>query len=75
MQSGQSALWPLTGKDSDAGKDQGQEENGATEDKMVGWHHRLNEYEFEETLGDRADREAWCTTVHRVAKSQTQLSE
>ena len=65
----------LTGKDSDAGKDQGQEENGATEDKMVGWHHRLNEYEFEETLGDMADREGWCTTVHRVAKSQTQLSE
>ena len=21
------------------------------------------------------DREPWCTTVHRVAKSQTQLSE
>ena len=33
-------MWSgLTGKDSDAGKDQGQEENGATEDKMVGWHH------------------------------------
>ena len=52
-------LWPpdvksqLTGKESDAGKDWGQEENGATEDKMVGWHHRLNKYEFEETLGDR----------------------
>ena len=23
------------------------------EDKMVGWHHRLNEHEFEQTLGDR----------------------
>ena len=23
-----------------------------TEDEMVGWHHRLNEYEFEQTLGD-----------------------
>ena len=24
----------------------------ATEDEMVGWHHRLNEHEFEQTLGD-----------------------
>ena len=23
-----------------------------TEDKMVGWHHRLNGHEFEQTLGD-----------------------
>ena len=29
----------LVGKDSDAGKDQGQEEKGTTEDEMVGWHH------------------------------------
>ena len=41
-------LWPLdiksrlTGKDSDAGKDWGQEENGMTEDEMGGWHHQLN---------------------------------
>ena len=35
------------GKDSDAGKDQRQEEKGTTEDEMVGWHHRLNGYEFE----------------------------
>ena len=32
----------LTGKDSDAGKDWKQEEKGATEDEMVGWHHWLN---------------------------------
>ena len=24
-----------------------QEEKGMTEDEMAGWHHRLNEYEFE----------------------------
>ena len=24
-----------------------------TEDEMVGWHHRLNGHEFEQTLGDR----------------------
>ena len=50
-------LWPpdtkswLTGKDSDAGEDWGQEK-GMTEDKMVGWHHWLNGHEFEQTLGD-----------------------
>jgi len=28
-----------TGKDSDAGRDWGQEEKGTTEDEMAGWHH------------------------------------
>ena len=42
----------LTGKDPDAGKDCGQEEKGATEDEMVGWHHQLSGHEFEQTLGD-----------------------
>ena len=38
-------LWPpdakswLIGKDSDAGRDCGQEEKGMTEDYMAGWHH------------------------------------
>ena len=38
-------LWPphakggLIGKDSDAGRDLGQEEKGTTEDEMAGWHH------------------------------------
>ena len=51
-------LWPpdaknwLIGKDPDAGKDWGQEEKGITEDKMVGWHHRLNGHEFELAPGD-----------------------
>ena len=46
-------LWPpdvknwLIGKDPDAGKDWGQEEEGMTEDEMVGWHHRLSGHEFE----------------------------
>jgi len=35
----------------DAGKDEGQEENGATEDKMVGWQDQLNGYEFKKTQG------------------------
>ena len=46
-------LWPpdvqswITGKDPDTGKDWRQEKKGTTEDEMVGWHHRLNEHEFE----------------------------
>ena len=28
-----------------------QEEKGMTEDEMVGWHHRLNGREFEQTPG------------------------
>ena len=46
-------LWPphakscLIGKDSDAGRDWGQEEKGTTEDEMVGWHHRLDGHESE----------------------------
>ena len=41
----------LIGKDSDAGRDWGQEEKGTTEDEMAGWHHWLNGREFEWTLG------------------------
>ena len=50
-------LWPphvkswLTGKDSDAGRDCGQEEKGTTEDEMAGWHHGLDERESEWTPG------------------------
>ena len=50
-------LWPppmkswLIGKDSDAGRDWGQEEKGRTENEMTGWHHRLDGREFEWTLG------------------------
>ena len=50
-------LWPplekswLIGKDSDAGRDWGQEEKGTTEDEMAEWHHWLDGREFEWTLG------------------------
>ena len=46
-------LWPpdaksqLIGKDPDAGKDWGQEEERMTEDEVAGWHHQLNGHEFE----------------------------
>ena len=39
------------GKDPDAGKDWMQEEKGATEDEMAGWHHWLNGHEFEQASG------------------------
>ena len=35
------------GKDPDAGRDWGQEEEGTTEDEMAGWHHRLNGHGLE----------------------------
>ena len=41
----------LIGKDSDAGRDWGQEEKGMTEDEMAGWHYWLDGCEFEWTLG------------------------
>ena len=50
-------LWPphakswLIGKDSDVGRDWGQEEKGMTEDEMAGWHHWLNGRESEWTPG------------------------
>ena len=39
----------LIGKDSDVGRDWGQEEKGTTEDEMAGWHHWLDRHEFEWT--------------------------
>ena len=50
-------LWPphvkswLIGKDSDAGRDWGQEEKGTTEDEMAGWPHWLDGRESEWTPG------------------------
>ena len=37
----------LIGKDSDAGRDWGQEEKRTIEDGMAGWHHQLDGHEFE----------------------------
>ena len=50
------------GKDSDAGRDWGQEEKGTKEDEMVGWHHRLNGHGFGWTpgVGDEQEGLACC---------------
>ena len=51
-------IWPpvvksrLIRKDSDAGKDWRQEEKGMTDNKMVGWHHWLIGFEFEQSPGN-----------------------
>ena len=56
-------------------KDWRQEEEGTTEDEMVGWCHWLNGHEFSKLQDLVMDREAWCAAGHEVAKSQTWLSD
>ena len=63
-------LWPphakswLIGKDSDPGRDWGQEEKGMTEDEMAGWYHGLDGHESEWTpgAGDGQGGLAWCNS-------------
>ena len=73
-------LWPphakswLIGKDSDAGRDCGQEERGTTEDEMAGWHHQLNGCEFEWALGvgDGQGGLACCNSWGRKESDMTE---
>jgi len=74
-------LWPpdaksqLIGKDSDAGKDWGQEKKGVTEGEMVRWHHWVNGQEFELTPGDGEGQGSLTCCNSGVTKSRTQLSD
>ena len=74
-------LWPphakswLIGKDSDAGRDWGQEERGTTEDEMAGWHHDSMDVSPSELWELVMDREDWRAVIHGVAKSRTRLSD
>ena len=73
--------WPphakswLIGKDSDAGRDWGQEEKGMTEDEMAGWHHWLDGREFEWTPGVGDGQGGLAAVIHGVTKSWTWLSD
>ena len=86
-------LWPphakswLIGKDSDAGRDWGQEEKGMTEDEMAGWHYPLNGHEFEWTPGvgdgqgslvcckesDTTERLNWTESLNNPSNAITQV--
>ena len=57
----------LTGKDSYAGRDWGQEEKGTTEDEMAGWQHWLDGCESEWTpgVGDGRGGLACCNSWGR----------
>ena len=73
-------LWPphvkswLIGKDSDAGRDWGQEEKGTTEDEMSGWHHWLDGRESEWTpgVGDGQGGLACCDSWGRKESDTTE---
>ena len=73
-------LWPprvkswLIGKDSDAGRDWGQEEKGTTEDEMAGWHHWLDGHKSEWTpgVGDGQGGLACCNAWGRKESDTTE---
>ena len=60
------------GKDSDAGRDRGQEEKGTTEDEMAA---NLMDMSLSELREKAMDREAWLAGIHGVPKSRTRLSD
>ena len=79
-------LWPLhctlvkiwlIGKDSDAGRDWGQEEKGTTEDEMAGWHHWVDGRGFDWTpgVGDGQGGLACCDSRGCKESNMTWLSD
>ena len=72
------ATWckePTHWKDPDAGEDWRQEKKGMPEDEMVGWHHPLNGFEFEQTLEDSEEQWslAFCSPWGRKESDTTEL--
>ena len=70
-------LWPphakswLIGKDSDAGRDWGQEEKGTTEDEMAGCITDSMGVSLSELRELVTNRELWHAAIHGVAQSDT----
>ena len=64
----------LIEKDSDARKDWRQEENGMTEDEMVGWYDQLTGHEFEQApeVGDGQGSLACCSRWGRKESDTTE---
>ena len=73
-------LWPphakswLIGKDSDAGRDWGQEEKGTTEDVMAGWHHWLSGRESVWSPGD-GDRQGGLACCDSWGRKESDMTE
>ena len=65
----------LKGKDPESAKAWGQEEEGATEDEMVGGHHWLRDMSLSKLWERVKGRGAWRAAVYGVTKSQTQATE
>jgi len=64
----------LIGKDSDAGRDWGQEEKATTEDEMAGWHHWLDGRESQRTpgVGDGQGGLVCCDSWGRKESNMTE---
>ena len=64
----------LIGKDSDAGRDWGQEEKGTTEDEIAGWHHWLDgsESQWPPGVGDGQGGLACCDSWGRKESDTTE---
>ena len=59
------------------GKTEGQEEKGMTEDETVGWHHQLDEHEFEQVpgVGDGHGSPACCSPWgHKESETSGRLN-